>query len=589
MRQLSVLVLALITLVAPFVRADKAQSENKASDTTSRPADGGEKYALLVGVGSYRNDSDLTGLKYSESDMTNLARSLAEIGFKPENIRLMVQTDITDPRFKSTKGNNDQYKPRKENIETELQLLLDNKRREDLIIVAFAGHGVQYRGEDETVYFCPSDARISNKDSLLPLSNVFDKLKNCAAAKKLLIADCCRSDPVETGRRAAYSSVVGSVTRLQKYKLPESMAAFYSCRGGESAFEDDDLKSGVFTHFLAKGLRGDAAQNGSIEITALAAYVRYNVYEYVRKKHSVAQTPVCQLNSDEMMVLGQVNANKLTSLTSLTKSKTGVPNQIRRYIEPPSAPAVTETLGYASGFGGKVICFDTKNGRVLSESESGKSPAYMAWHPSLKYMYAINEVADGKITASSIDPKDGKLTRLNEVSSGGKSPSHISVHPKGRWVFAAHYGDGAVSVFPILADGSLGEAVQTLATGTQAHQIICDPSGKFVFVPCIRSDYVAQYRFDESTGRLTPNDPPALFLAKGTGPRHLAFHPNGRFVYLMNELNNTVTTLTFDLVKGTLTPIQTLSAVQPSAGEKIHTWSAHIAVSNDARFVYASI
>src|SRR5260221_2595556 len=147
MRRLSVLILLLAAL-ARLVRADD-----------------GVKYALLVGVGSYRNDSDLAGLKYSESDMTELARSLVEIGFKPENIRLMLQSDISDARFKSTKGNSDQFKPRKENIENELQLLLDNKRRQDLVIVAFAGHGVQFRGDDDTVYFCPSDARISKKDS----------------------------------------------------------------------------------------------------------------------------------------------------------------------------------------------------------------------------------------------------------------------------------------------------------------------------------------------------------------------------------------------------------------------------------------
>jgi 6-phosphogluconolactonase len=93
--------------------------------------------------------------------------------------------------------------------------------------------------------------------------------------------------------------------------------------------------------------------------------------------------------------------------------------------------------------------------------------------------------------------------------------------------------------------------------------ILTDPSNRFAFVPCLGSDYVAQYVFDATKGTLTPNNPPTLKTAAGAGPRHIAFHPNGKLVYLLNETASTMTALSLDATSGTLTPIQTTSMLPP--------------------------
>jgi 6-phosphogluconolactonase len=47
------------------------------------------------------------------------------------------------------------------------------------------------------------------------------------------------------------------------------------------------------------------------------------------------------------------------------------------------------------------------------------------------------------------------------VDSQGKWPCHLSVHPSGKFVLVANYDTGNVSVFPILANGGLGDPTDT--------------------------------------------------------------------------------------------------------------------------------
>ena len=91
---------------------------------------------------------------------------------------------------------------------------------------------------------------------------------------------------------------------------------------------------------------------------------------------------------------------------------------------------------------------------------------------------------------------------------------------------------------------------------------MADPSNKFVFVPCLGSDYVAQFTFNAAIGTLTPNTPatlqtgPAAGQPNQLGPRHLAFHPNGKWIYLALETASQIAPLALD-AGGRLTAMQT--------------------------------
>jgi hypothetical protein len=66
-------------------------------------------------------------------------------------------------------------------------LLLRDLDEDDSVLIALAGHGVQFRGDDES-YFCPADARLADKSTLIPLSVVCRALEASGAAKAAIQA-----------------------------------------------------------------------------------------------------------------------------------------------------------------------------------------------------------------------------------------------------------------------------------------------------------------------------------------------------------------------------------------------------------------
>ena len=178
---------------------------------------------------------------------------------------------------------------------------------------------------------------------------------------------------------------------------------------------------------------------------------------------------------------------------------------------------------------------------------------------------------------------DAGLQFLNRVSSGGTVPAHVSVDRTGQFVFAANYNGGTIAVIPVVPDGGLAGPTQTLAPGGQAHQVLIDPTNRFLSVPCKAADQLVQYSFN--AGTLTPLTPAFMSTASGAGPRHLALHPTLPRAYLINELGSTLQTLTISST-GTMTSVQTVSTLP--AGFTGPNTTAEVAVHPNGRFVFGS-
>jgi 6-phosphogluconolactonase len=231
------------------------------------------------------------------------------------------------------------------------------------------------------------------------------------------------------------------------------------------------------------------------------------------------------------------------------------------------------------------------------------NPSFLAVHPNHRFLYAVNETGDykgqksGAVTAFSIDHVTGKLTQLNQVASGGADPCYITVDKTGRYVLVANYTGGSIAVFPVLADGRLGEAsafIQHTGHGTNpkrqdgphAHSIDLSPDNRFAIVDDLGLDETLVYKFDSAKGSLTLNDPPFAQAAPGAGPRHFAFHPNGKFGYVLDEMGSTVSAFNYDGTGGVLHPLQTISSLPK--GFAGHNDAAEIEVHPSGKFLYAS-
>src|SRR5262249_30362243 len=167
---------------------------------------------------------------------------------------------------------------------------LRDRSKDDVVLVAFAGHGVQFKGDKEP-YFCPMDAKVSDPATLIALNEVYQELSECRAGLKLLLVDACRNDPLAKNARRGEVNLE-SVTRPQDREPPGGVAAFFSCSAGEEAYEHEDLRHGVFFHFVIEGLRGAAVgEDNEVTLPSLQAFVQRRVHNFLRGKDRLRQMP----------------------------------------------------------------------------------------------------------------------------------------------------------------------------------------------------------------------------------------------------------------------------------------------------------
>ena len=95
------------------------------------------------------------------------------------------------------------------------------------------------------------------------------------------------------------------------------------------------------------------------------------------------------------------------------------------------------------------------------------NPSFLAFHPSRRFLYAVNETGDapndpsGAVSAFAIDPATGGLTFLNRQPSGGAAPCHVTIDKEGRHALVANYWGGTVELLRSRRDGN--RAADTLS------------------------------------------------------------------------------------------------------------------------------
>jgi 6-phosphogluconolactonase len=249
--------------------------------------------------------------------------------------------------------------------------------------------------------------------------------------------------------------------------------------------------------------------------------------------------------------------------------------------------------------------FDADTGQItpLGLAAETTNPSFVALHPNGRFLYAVNEVGNykgpnsGGVSAFSIDRASGKLKFLNEMPSRGADPCYITVDKTGKYVLVANYTGGSLAVFPVLADGKLGEASAflqhtghgtnpTRQEGPHAHSIDLSPDNRFAMVDDLGLDELFVYKFDSAKGSLTPNDPPFAKFDAGAGPRHFVLRPDGKFAYVISEMGHTVTVFSNDAASGRLQLLQTVTTLPKDF--KGRNDDAEIRVHPSGKFLYAS-
>lgn len=259
----------------------------------------------------------------------------------------------------------------------------------------------------------------------------------------------------------------------------------------------------------------------------------------------------------------------------------------------------TTTERHGRGDGIHVYRMDTETGAWNHVQHLGNlvNPSFLVLSRDERFLYSVH--GDEKYATSfAVDKSSGRLTLLNQAATGGSNGAHQAIDPSGRVMLVANYATGAVAVMPVRQDGTLADFVQlmelrgqpgpnrTEQASSHPHQIVFDPSGRFVAVPDKGLDRVFLFHFDQASGKLSPTEQGSVLARAGSGCRHIAFHPAAPFAWVANELNSTVATYHWDAEKGALQPVQIVPSL-PSDFTGNST-PAEIVVSAGGRFVYCS-
>ena len=247
-----------------------------------------------------------------------------------------------------------------------------------------------------------------------------------------------------------------------------------------------------------------------------------------------------------------------------------------------------------------VLTIDAETGNLTPRGEARVpgGPSLLAISPDRRVLYAGHRTVP-EISSWRIDQDNGGLTRIGKVSLEG-APAFLSTDRSGRYLLSSYYQSGHAAVHPISDDGAVGEPPTTwLATDTGAHAMQTDPSNRFAFVPHIARlndnvlepvkeapgpNVIYQFKFDESTGRLTPNSPLQVDQEEQLGPRHYCFHPTLDIAYFSNEQGCSVTGYRLDSSTGTLSAFQTITTLPDGFAER--NTCSQIQISPSGKFLY---
>ena len=248
--------------------------------------------------------------------------------------------------------------------------------------------------------------------------------------------------------------------------------------------------------------------------------------------------------------------------------------------------------------------FDSEAGTIRPEPlqvVESVSPSWLVLSEDKRLLFAVNETADGHVSAFNI-ASDGNVRLLDQLPSQGDEPTHASLSQDHRYLFVANYAvdpdpGGSLSVLPVDRQGALQPVVQQArhqASGVNperqasahVHSVVPSPDGQHVYASDLGADKVFVYRYDgASTNKpLTPSQPASVSLPAGSGPRHLLFDASGKHAYLTLEMHAEV--VMFDVREGNLIERQRLPLTERQ--EAAAKAGAGLHLSADGRFLYVS-
>ena len=264
-------------------KQDFTKSE-KTVFTQKQSSDSVQNWAVIIGISTYQHSGQngLSNLIFADDDAKAFARSLHNLGWNDNHIKLFTNEEATE-----------------KNIRIALESWLTKAGPNDQVVLFWAGHGFPDPEDPEKVYFACYDTNINIPATGYRMDRVRTVLEERKAKNVILLADTCHAGKLITrGERGL--SIVPQIDKMQReQKVPKGWIFMVGADADRQAIEHTSWKNGAFTHCLINALSGNADgylssgdKDSIVTMGELRAYLNNAMPYETQKVLGVAKRPV---------------------------------------------------------------------------------------------------------------------------------------------------------------------------------------------------------------------------------------------------------------------------------------------------------
>jgi hypothetical protein len=232
-------------------------------------------WAVVIGISSYIH---MPALRFTDDDAYRFYAFLKSPqggGIPDEQIKILIDEEATRKRILET-----------------LRDVFGRADTNDLVMLYYSGHGLKGA-------FVPID--FDGYNNKIFHTEINQLLEKSAAKYKLCIADACHSGGFVGAKGTIPQSEIMNYYYKSLAQSESGTALILSSKSEENSLESSGLRQGVFSHFLIRGLKGeaDSDRNNVVTIQELFEFI----YGKVRGYTALRQSPVLKGDFDPYMTV----------------------------------------------------------------------------------------------------------------------------------------------------------------------------------------------------------------------------------------------------------------------------------------------